>query len=153
MGNGIAWRQCHTCEALFGLWVFLWGIMLNRFTEVGRPALKVGSTIPLAWVLGSTKRRKELSTSICLSLSASWPWVGYGQKPWLPCPDGLYPWTVIWNKPFLSRVAIARIFYHSNMKETKTESSAPTWKPRRCNRGPLIHSWEAGDKRILSGAC
>lgn len=58
--------------------------MLNKLPEVRKPTLKVGSTIPLASVLGWTIRRKQLSTSIHPSLSASdraWDMAGSWKLP------------------------------------------------------------------------
>lgn len=36
---------------------------------------------------------------------------------WLPSHDGLYPWTVSQNQPFLPEVVSARLFHHRNRRK------------------------------------
>lgn len=41
------------------LWVSLWGIILSRLSEVGRPTLEEDGIIPWTWVLHWKKKKKE----------------------------------------------------------------------------------------------
>lgn len=47
---------------------------------------------------------------------------------WLPCHDGLEPWTVSRNEPFLSEASFVKYFYYSDQKSSwyRTES---IWHP------------------------